>query len=323
MKKILSIFPIALVAIAMHAQNMPASATGSAAQKANAAVSRHAARATTSQAANAAAQAGHASTQAAEVSHLSARLTKRINTRHAKVGDKVLARTTQSAKLSNGVKLPRGTRLIGHVTRVQARSHTHHEAQLAFTFDRAILRHGRQIPIHAVLTSVSVPSAMAAANAMGNMNAGPAGGGAMTGGGAMAAPSPAPAGGGLIGGGGVGGVLNAAGGAVGQGAAMAGSGLNAAGRTGAGMTRNAFGQAAASGHAMSALNGKPMPVAHLPGVMMSSTANSSSSGTFSSKRRNFSLDSGTEMNMNVTARNSSASASGSGAGSAHGSASRR
>jgi hypothetical protein len=319
MKKILSLFPIALFAVTMHAQNMPASATSSAAQSTHAAISQHAAHITANQAANAAAQARHASTQAAEATHLSARLTKQINTRHAKVGDKVLARTTQSVKLSNGIRLPRGTHLVGHVTHVQASSRARHEAQLAFTFDRAILRHGRQIPIHAVLTSVSVPSAMAAANAMGNMNAGPDGGGAMAG--AMAAP--APGGGGLLGGGAVGGALNTAGGAVGHGAAMAGSGLDAAGRAGAGMTGSALGQAAASGHAMSALNGEPMPVAHLPGVIMSSAANSSSSGTFSSSRRNFSLDSGTVMNMNVTADNSSAHAGGAAAASAHGSENRR
>jgi hypothetical protein len=74
---------------------------------------------------------------------------------------------------------------------------------------------------------------------------------------------------------------------------------------------------------MSALNGEPMPVAHLPGVIMSSAANSSSSGTFSSSRRNFSLDSGTVMNMNVTADNSSAHAGGAAAASAHGSENRR
>jgi hypothetical protein len=322
MKKLFSIFPIAFFALTLHAQSMPAAAAAQASQSANAAVSHSAAQAQTSQAANAAAQAGQASAQAAEATHLSAELTRRIDTRHTRVGDKVFAKTTRAARLPNGVKLPRGTRLLGRVTHVQARSRNQHAAQLAFTFDHAILRHGRSIPIHAVLTSVSAPSAMADANTMSGMNAGPMGGGGMAGGGAMAAP--APPGGGLVGGGMVGGALHGAGGAVGQGTAMMNNNLNAAGRMGAGMARgmdaSAMGDAMASEHAMSVVSGTPMPVPHLPGVLMSSSAGSTDSGTFSSTRRNFALDSGTQMNMDVTSANSNASASGSAAGSVHGSA---
>ncbi|MGC8550520.1 MAG: hypothetical protein ACP5M4_12545 [Acidobacteriaceae bacterium] len=304
MKKLSSVLLISLVAITLHAQNTQASGSAHAAANATAAASRQVTQ-----------------TQATEATHLSAELTRRVDTRHAKVGDKVLAKTTSKATFANGLTLPRGTRLIGHVISVQARSHADHAAKLAFTFDRAILRHGRTIPIHAVLTSISAPSAMAAANSMDDMNAGPMGAGGMAGGSAMAAP--APSAGGLVGGGMVGGALHGAGNVADQSAAMAGNHLDAAGRMGAGMAHataaSAMGNAMAGEHAMGELNRPTVPVAHLPGVMMTSSSSSGASGTFTSDRRNFALDSGTQMRMNVSASPSGASSSGAAAASAHGS----
>lgn len=322
MKKLYSVLLISLLSVALHAQTTQASAASHATESASAAVSRQVTQANATQAASAAARADHSSARAAEATHLSAELTRRIDTRHARVGDEVFAKTTSKAKLANGLTLPRGTHLIGHVTSVQARSHANHTAKLAFAFDRAVLRHGRTIPIHAVLTSVSVPSAMAAANSMDNMNAGPMGAGGMAGGSAMTAP--APAGGGLVGGGAVGGALHGVGGMAGQGASMAGSQLDAAGRMGAGMahatTASAMGNAMTSEHAMSGLNGASIPVAHMPNVVLSSSSGSAITGTFTSTHRNFSLDSGTQMMMNVSASPSDASAGGSAAASARGSA---
>lgn len=312
MKYLFSIFSVALFALTLQAQTTSASSTASAAGNAQATISRQAAQTNVNQTAGTAAQAGQASAQANQATQLSAELTKSIDTRHAKVGDKVLARTTRTAHLADGIKLPRGTRLVGHVTRVHARSRADHSAQLAFAFDRAILRHGRSIPIHAVLTSVSAPSAMATADAMSDMDAGPAGGG-------MAAPAPAPARGGLLGGGAAGGALHSTGGMVGHATSVAGNGLASADRMGSGMANdvnaNAIGDVAAGAHAMGTLNGTPVPVAHLPGVTLSSSSDSAASGTFHSSHRNFSLDSGTQMMMNVTVGDSGAAANGSAGGS--------
>jgi hypothetical protein len=322
MKKLSSVLLISLIAITLHAQNTQASGTAHAAANAKTTVSQQVTQANANQAASSATRAGQSSAQATEATHLSAELTRRVDTRHAKIGDKVFAKTTSKTQLANGIRLPRGTHLIGRVTSVQARSRANHTARLAFTFDRAVLRHGRTIPIHAVLTSISAPSAMAAANSMDDMNAGPMGAGGMAGGSAMAAP--APAGGGMVGGGMVGGALHSVGNVAGHGAAMAGNNIDAAGRMGAGManatTASAMGNATVGEHAMSGLNGATVPVAHLPSVMMTSSSSSGTSGTLTSNRRNFSLESGTQMMMNVSASPSGASGNGSAAASAHGSA---
>jgi hypothetical protein len=295
MKKWLSLLPVSLIAIGLQAQAAPAQAQAQAAGMAST---------------RAGAQAGHTAARAVQVTELQARLTKEINSKHARVGDQVLARTTSTAKLSNGMKLPRNTELIGKVTEVQAKSRAHHNSRLAFTFERAVLKHGRTIPIHAVITSVSVPSALAAADGASSMNAGAADAGGMAGGGAMAGPAPV-GGGGLVGGAvhGVGGVAGGAGSMVNQTGSMANGALGATSRLGA----NA-GSLAGSGAAQGMAGVSGAPVAGLPGVMFSSAASSNNSAAMSARGENISLLSGTQMNMNVIESGGHASASGSAGG---------
>jgi len=102
----------------------------------------------------AAAQAGH---QIAAAS-VSAELTKRIDTKNAKQGDEVNARVTDTAKLPDGTELPRGTKLLGKVTDVKAKSKEDKSAHLAFNLDHAVLKDGKQVPVVVVVTSVTGPS---------------------------------------------------------------------------------------------------------------------------------------------------------------------
>jgi len=301
MKKWVSIFPVPLIAIALQMQAIPVSAQT---------------QATGNASAQAAAQAGHTAAQSADATQLHARLTKEINTRHAKVGDEVWARTTSMARLADGTKLPRGTKLMGRVTEVQAKSRAHRTSRLAFAFERAVLKHGRTIPIHAVITSVSVPSALASADGAGSMNAGPAGAGGMAGGGAMAGPAPV-GGGGLVGGAvqGVGGVAGGAGSMVNRTGAQAGGMANGALGATSGLGANAR-SLANSGAAQGMMGVSGAPVAGLPGVMFSSAASGNNSAAMSARGENISLLSGTQMNMNVIESGGHASASGSAGGSA-------
>ncbi len=309
MKKWFSLFPISLIAMALQVQAMPATAQT---------------QATGGTSAQAAARSGQSAASAADTTQLQARLTKEIDTKHAKVGDEVVARTTSTARLSNGMKLPRGTKLLGKVTEVQAKSRAHRTSRLAFAFDRAVLKHDRTIPIHAVLTSVSVPSAMAAANGMDDMSAGPVDAGGMAGGGAMAGPA-AVRGGGLAGGAmhGVGGVVGGAGSAVNNVGAQAGSetgamadgALSSTDRMGDRLGTTA-GSLAGSGTANGALGVSRAPVMGLPGVVFSSAASGNNSAALSAKGENISLLSGTQMSMNVVESGSGAAASGSAGGSA-------
>lgn len=226
------------------------------------------------QSTSAAAQAGRASAGAEQATNLSARLSKSIDSKHAKVGDEVMAQTTQKAQLADGTELPSGSRLIGHVTQVRAKSRAQHDGQLAFSFDHAILRNGRQIPIHSMMESVSAPVPPAVSDDMmgqGSTGAGPA----MAGGGVRGG---ATRGGGLLGGGGggvggavapAGGALNGATGATGSLAGNTASGLNGAGNgainSTASLGRNTAGLNGAAG-GNSELSGGTFPVGNLSGV---------------------------------------------------------
>jgi hypothetical protein len=53
---------------------------------------------------------------------VAAELTQRIDTKNAKQGDEVAARTTMAARLPDGTELPSGTKLTGKVTDVKAKT---------------------------------------------------------------------------------------------------------------------------------------------------------------------------------------------------------
>jgi len=126
---------------------------------------------------------------------VSAELTKRIDTKNAKQGDEVDARVTSTAKLPDGTELPRGTKLIGNVTDVKAKSKDDKRAHLAFNIDHAVLKDGKEMPVMVAVTSVTGP-AESSANDM--MTPGPGGGGGAAGGGGAGStthvPSPVMAG---------------------------------------------------------------------------------------------------------------------------------
>jgi hypothetical protein len=121
---------------------------------------------------SAAAQAGQASASAAQATSVSAELTKKIDSKDAKVGDEVAAKTTAEARLADGTKLPKGSKLVGHVTDVQPKSHDNHDSHVAFAFDHAVLKDGHEVPVQAMMRSIAVPAPMASAGSPDDMMAG-------------------------------------------------------------------------------------------------------------------------------------------------------
>jgi hypothetical protein len=277
---------------------------------------------------------------AAEATKVSAALTQKLTSKNAKVGDSVSAKTLSEARLSNGTKLPKGTKLVGHVTEVQAKGGEHHDGHIAFLFDRAVLRDGQEIPIRAGLQSISAPAAATTSDADalyaggggGSMNPG-VGGGRTTGGGLAGGP---------IGGGG--GALGNSPSTLGNGTpsmpgnglpSTPGNGLPSALDNGASLSRgNAAGnvpsmadgtasgvQAAGGGEvdqtagirvrsgtsAGSGTNvaGGPtsIPVRNLPGVTANGAASAwNASGVLDARGRNVDLSGGTQMVLAVTAQ---------------------
>src|SRR5437879_4971608 len=83
---------------------------------------------------------GAAQTKPMPATAVAAELTKRIDTKNAKQGDEVDARTTMAAKLPDGTELPSGTKLTGKVTDVKAKTKEDKSSRLACNLDHAALK---------------------------------------------------------------------------------------------------------------------------------------------------------------------------------------
>src|SRR5208283_4849207 len=72
-----------------------------------------------------------------EMSSVTGELEGKLNSRTAKVGDRVVLRTTEKVQTADGTVIPGGTRLEGHITQVQAHDSAHAVSQIGIAFDRA------------------------------------------------------------------------------------------------------------------------------------------------------------------------------------------
>ena len=302
--KALLLFAVASFTISAAAQTATGTSSSDATAPGHTQVSQSAeaaaSRSGVSEASQAAARSGKATASAAQASNVSAELTRKLDSKDAKVGDAVEGKTTSAARLADGTKLPKGTRLVGHITEVSPRSSAQKTSRLAFGFDRAVMRDGSEVPIHATLTSLSAPAPVAGADAGFADDATLGGGGSGGGRGGLRGGSS-----GLVGGGAnaVGGGGNLAGGAVNSlGATTSNAGAattDAVGSTAYAGTRDLG--AATNAAVASGANAERIPVGNLRGVSFSNATGASSSTTLESTGKNIRLDSGSQMTLSVAA----------------------
>jgi hypothetical protein len=257
--------------------------------------------AATSSSSSASASKKGASANLANGSTINAELTRSLDAKRNKVGDRVMARTTEDVKSGGQVVIPRGSKLIGHVTEAKARAKGESESTLGIVFDRAIPKKGPDVPVHAVVQAVAPSQAQSVAG-MDDI-----GMGAMGEGSGMAmgqAQAGRPAGGGLVGGGGglvggVGSTVNSTAGmatnTAGNLGSTAGGAVNSAVNTGAGLTGSAAGLDSA-GRLTSTSSG----VIGLHGLNLRPSAASATEGSvITSAERNVHLDGGTQLLLRV------------------------
>lgn len=85
---------------------------------------------------------------------VAAQLQNTLDARRARVGDRVVLKTTQNIKQQGRTVVSKGARLIGHVTDVQRNSRSNGESRLSIVFDR--LEHGNlEVPITATINSIT------------------------------------------------------------------------------------------------------------------------------------------------------------------------
>src|SRR5208282_2081593 len=88
---------------------------------------------------------------------VNAELNSSVDSKKAKVGDKVEAHTTEEIKFAGKTIVPRGAKLEGHVTEATARSKGDSGSTLAIQFDKAILKKGEEIPLNVAMIAIAAP----------------------------------------------------------------------------------------------------------------------------------------------------------------------
>ena len=85
---------------------------------------------------------------------LAAQLENSLDAKRAKVGDTVVLKTTQALKQNGEVIVPKGAKLIGHVTEVQQHTKSNSESRIGVAFDR-LQKGSLDIPITASIVSIT------------------------------------------------------------------------------------------------------------------------------------------------------------------------
>ena len=236
----------------------------------------------------------------AEMRPVTGELENKLDAKTAKAGDPVVLKTREKMKTADGTVIPKGSRLVGHVTQVEAHEKGHAASQMGLAFDRAELKGGQTMAIHSMIESVQPSASAMSAASMADEGALGAPMGGAVGGGGMASGR-VGGGGGLVGGA-AGGVSSATGrvgsdlGATGGGAlrSTGNVGGNLGGEATGGLGRGVNGAASGTGGLGTRATG-------IPGIMLNGDASGSASGMLTAANKNVHLDSGTQMVLGVTA----------------------
>ncbi|MDB6158393.1 MAG: hypothetical protein JWO04_2099 [Gammaproteobacteria bacterium] len=84
-------------------------------------------------------------------------LSDTVDARKCKPGDIIKAKASEDVKAGGIVVIPRGAKLIGHVTEAQPAAKAGEQARLGFVFDRADLKDGRQIALRTAFYALAAP----------------------------------------------------------------------------------------------------------------------------------------------------------------------
>lgn len=101
-----------------------------------------------------------ADSHAYEMSWVTCELDGKLDSKTAKVGDRVVVKTTDKVQTSDGTVIPRGARLVGRVTDAQAYDEQLGPARIAIAFDHAELKNGQSIAVYTLIRGMA-PSANA------------------------------------------------------------------------------------------------------------------------------------------------------------------
>lgn len=216
---------------------------------------------------------------------VSAELVSKLDTKNAKNGDPIVVKTTEKATIGDGVVIPKGSKITGHITDVQAHDGTNPNAKVAIQFDQAELKGGQTLAIKSVLQAVEPAAGSDVAPSS-----------ALSVGGATSAPVPS--------GGGAG--TGSSGGAVAPGGSPSGSSQAPIQSPGVGAPASPSAAPSgypAAGTVVAHQGNIEIKTTAIPGVLIASNASgqpfSNASGALLGARQNVHLDNGTRITLAI------------------------
>ena len=89
-----------------------------------------------------------------------AELSKSIDAKKAKPGDKIEAKTTMDMLSQGKVVIPRNSKIEGHVTSAKSHSKESPESELGIAFDRLVMKNTGEVPMQAAIQAIAPPVRM-------------------------------------------------------------------------------------------------------------------------------------------------------------------
>lgn len=86
-----------------------------------------------------------------------AELSKSLDAKKSKPGDKIEAKTTMDLLSKGQVVVPRNTKIIGHVTAAKPRTKESSDSMLGIVFDRISMKGGQELPVQASIQALAAP----------------------------------------------------------------------------------------------------------------------------------------------------------------------
>jgi len=231
----------------------------------------------------------------ADLRPVSGELVSKLDTKNAKNGDEVVIKTTEKTTIGNGTVIPKGSKITGHVTDVQAHDESNPNSKVAIQFDQAEIKGGQTLPIKSVLQALE-PAASSAAAQSSPLSGGPGPSSPGIPSGSSAPSGSAPSSG-------AGGSRSSSGSApMQQGGSVAQSSPSA------GAAPSGY---PAAGTVVARQGNIDIKTTSIPGVLIASASNgqpfSNASGALLGARQNIHLDGGTKVTLAIADANTKAS----------------
>jgi hypothetical protein len=86
---------------------------------------------------------------------ISVELKDPLDSKKVKPGDPVKLKTTEAYKSNDQIVLPKGTQLLGHVTRATVKEKGQNGSSLGIAWDKAILKNGEEMPLNATIQAMA------------------------------------------------------------------------------------------------------------------------------------------------------------------------